>query len=874
MNQITPMMRQYLQIKEKMKDTILFFRLGDFYEMFFDDAKIASKILGITLTSRESGKGNKVPLAGIPYHAADGYISRLIKAGKKVAICEQMEDPKLAKGIVKREIIRTITPGTILNPSLLEDKVHNYLCAINKNNNKIGFSFIDPSTGEFKVTELSNPAALFIELTRITPQECLVPNSYQEDEFITKLGHETTITFQDDWLFNHSSATNLLCELFGTSSLDGFGCENLVLGIGAAGAIVHYLKETQRSALTYVNKIIPYTTADFMILDAATLKNLELTKTSRSGEKTGSLIWVLDKTCTAMGGRLLRTWIQQPLINVEKIVYRQQGVVELVENTKLRNELSSFLKNIHDIERLISRLDTGLANARDLIALKESLKIIPSIKGKLNSQNSKIIKDIVADLEDLSDVSELIEKVIVDAPPLSLRDGGLIKTGYFQELDDLRRISKDAKNWFVKFQQDEIKRTKINSLKVGYNKVFGYFIEVTNPNLALVPPDYIRKQTLTNAERFITPQLKEFETKILTAQDKIVELEYEIFLKVRQQVIAEVKRIQKVANAIALLDVLLSLAQVAVENDYVLPEINNEKSISIKDGRHPVVEKVLVGERFVANDTFIDAESEQILIITGPNMAGKSTYIRQVALIVLMAQIGSFIPASKANIGIVDRIFTRIGASDELAKGQSTFMIEMIETANILNNSTPKSLLILDEVGRGTSTFDGVSIAWAVAEYIHNNKQVQARTLFATHYHELTQLEFALERVKNYNIAVKEWNDKIIFLRKIVKGGTDRSYGIQVAQLAGLPTEVIKRATEILSSLEMSSIAENSPFIQEVGTPKLTAVKPHDIPHPIQLTLFEPESHRVVEALKELDLDKITPLEAMNKLNELKKMVG
>ncbi|MFH1563020.1 MAG: DNA mismatch repair protein MutS [Nitrospirota bacterium] len=871
MDQITPMMRQYLQIKQKLKDTILFFRLGDFYEMFFDDAKIASKILGITLTSRGTNKGDKVPLAGIPYHAAESYISRLIKAGKKVAICEQVEDPKLAKGIVKREIVRTITPGTVLSPALLEDKIHNYLAAINKNGHKIGFSFIDPSTGEFKVTELSALTELLTELTRITPKECLIPNSLQEDEFVTKLqvhlgANEITITFQDDWIFNHATGLNTLCELFGTSSLEGFGCENLHLGITASGAIIHYLKETQKSALTYINRLVSYSTSDFMILDAATLRNLELTKTIRSSEKTGSLIWVLDKTATAMGGRLLRNWIYQPLINVEKIIYRQQGVAELVDSTTTRNDIAQTLKNIHDIERLISRLDTGLANARDLVALKESLKMVPEIKGKLNSLNSNIIKDLETDLEDLKDITELIEKVIVDSPPLSLRDGGLIKEGYFQELDELRALSKDVKSWIARLARDEIKRTKINSLKVGYNKVFGYYIEVTNPNLHLVPQDYIRKQTLTNAERFITPELKEWETKILNAQDKIVEIEYEIFLKVRLQIIEEVRRIQKVANAIALLDVLLSLAQTAVENDYVLPKVNDSQGIFIKDGRHPVVEKLLSGERFVPNDTLVDAKTEQILIITGPNMAGKSTYIRQVALIVLMAQIGSFIPATEATIGIVDRIFTRVGASDELAKGQSTFMVEMVETANILNNATPKSLLILDEVGRGTSTFDGVSIAWAVAEYLHNNPQVQARTLFATHYHELTELEFSLERVKNYNIAVKEWNDKIIFLRKIVKGGTDRSYGIHVAQLAGLPQEVITRATEILSSLEMSGIAEE-------GKPTLSTIKPHDIPKSIQLTLFEPESHRVVNELKEIDLNKMSPLEALNKLNEFKKMV-
>ncbi len=872
MDQITPMMRQYLQIKQKFKDTILFFRLGDFYEMFFDDAKIASKILGITLTSRESGKGNKVPLAGIPYHAAESYISRLIKTGKKVAICEQVEDPKLARGIVKREIVRTITPGTVLSPALLEDKVHNYLAAINKqvylgNGTKIGFSFIDPSTGEFRITELSNLTELLTELTRITPQECLIPSSLQEDELAVKIADEITITFVDDWIFNHATGTNTLCELFGTSSLEGFGCENLHLGISAAGAIIHYLKETQRqSSLTYINRLIPYWTSDFMLLDAATLRNLELTRTIRSSEKTGSLIWVLDKTVTAMGGRLLRNWLHQPLINVEKIIERQQGVAEFVNSTTTRNDLNQALKNIHDIERLISRLDTGLANARDLVALKESLKIIPQVKTNLTSLNSKIIKDIEENLEDLPDITELIEKVIVDSPPLSLRDGGLIKEGYFQELDELRSLSKDAKGWIAKLAQDEIKRTKINSLKVGYNKVFGYYIEVTNPNLHLVPQDYIRKQTLTNAERFITPDLKEWEAKILNAHERIVEIEYEIFLKVRLQIIEEVKRIQKVANAIALLDVLVSLAQTAVENDYVLPEVNDSRSIFIKDGRHPVVERLLSGERFVPNDTSVNDTTEQILIITGPNMAGKSTYIRQVALIVLMAQIGSFIPAAEASIGIVDRIFTRVGASDELAKGQSTFMVEMIETANILNNATPKSLIILDEVGRGTSTFDGVSIAWAVAEYIHNNPQSQARTLFATHYHELTELEFSLERIKNYNIAVKEWNDKIIFLRKIVKGGTDRSYGIHVAQLAGLPQEVITRATEILSSLEMTTIIEE-------GKPTLSTIKPQNIPKPIQLTLFESSSHRVVDELKKIDLNKLTPLEALNRLSEFKKMV-
>jgi DNA mismatch repair protein MutS len=878
MHQLTPMMQQYLRIKQEKPDVILFFRLGDFYEMFFEDAKIASKILNLTLTSREAGKNNRVPMCGVPYHAAETYISKLIQAGKKVAICEQIEDPKLAKGLVKREVIRTITPGTVLTTTLLEDKTHNYLVSINKSNKKIGFAFIEPSTGEFKVTEFTKDTDMISELTRLLPKECLIPESLKEDNTLTMIAKDISmsITLQADWVFTEDTAKEILCELFGTTTLDGFGCTHLTAGIGAAGAIIQYLKDTQQSELNHIIRIIPYSTSDFMTIDTATWRNLELTQTIRTGEKTGTLIWVLDKTVTAMGGRMLRTWIYQPLIKPQDIIYRQEGIEIFYKNSTLRKELLQLLKDIHDLIRLTSRIDAELANARDLIALKESLLVIPRIKKLLSEYTSiNIINDIFNNLDEMKDIVVLIDNSITNNPPISLREGGIIRSGYNQELDELYKITQDVGNWLIKLQQQEINRTGITSLKIGYNKVFGYYIEVTKPNLHLVPKHYIRKQTLANAERFITPELKEKETQILNAKDRINELEYNLFLEIRAQITKKIDRIQQVGNAIALLDVLLSLAHVAIENNYVKPIVNTEDIISIKDGRHPVVEKVLSEERFVPNDTFLDLKDNQILVITGPNMAGKSTYIRQVALIVLMAQIGSFVPAREATIGVVDKIFSRVGASDELIKGQSTFMVEMIETANILNNSTPKSLIVLDEIGRGTSTFDGVSIAWAVAEYIHNHEPTRARTLFATHYHELTELELLLERVKNYQVLVKEWNDRIIFLRKIVPGNTDKSYGIHVARLAGLPEIVIKRAGEILSKLEMESITKDGkPKIGETTTyVKGKKKKYYPTTNIFELACKHMNNNKVIEEIKHLDINTLTPIDALNKLYELKKMI-
>ncbi|MFH1963739.1 MAG: DNA mismatch repair protein MutS [bacterium] len=774
-------------------------------------------------------------------------------------------------------VVRTITPGTVLSPTLLEDKIHNYLACINKDKSGIGLAFVESSTGEFRVSEFrgspsgNNEAKLFAELTRIGPKECLIPECLRDDTAFSAFAKDNriSITLQDDWIFSLDTAQSTLCGFFGTATLDGFGCSHLTHGIGAAGAIIRYLKETQGdSSLSHITRVSPYISEEFMAIDPASWRNLELTKTIRSGEKTGSLIWVLDQTITAMGGRMLRSWIRQPLLNVEEIVYRQDGIEVFYRSSILRETITTCLKSVHDLARLAGRIDAGLANARDLIALKESLLVVPSIKTSLRPCQGKVMNDILLGLDELRDIVELIDSAIHDTPPLSLREGGIIKPGYNQELDELHSMTRDAKGWILRLQQEEIKRTGIGSLKISYNKVFGYYIEITKANLHLVPQEYIRKQTIANGERFITPQLKEKEVQILSAGERITGIEYEIFMGVRAEIIHKIDRIQQVSKAIAMLDVLVSLAKAAVENDYVRPLINDSDTILLRDARHPVVEKVLAGERFVPNDTLLDQSDNQILIITGPNMAGKSTYIRQVALIVLMAQIGSFVPAKEAEIGVVDQIFTRVGASDELIKGQSTFMVEMIETANILNNATSKSLIILDEIGRGTSTFDGVSIAWAVAEYIHNHSSLKARTLFATHYHELTELELLFKGVKNYNIAVKEWGDKIIFLRKIVQGGADKSYGIHVARLAGLPKEVIDRATEILDNLEMESIAGN-------GKPKLAMRKEKKEKY-VQFSIFDfaqAINDKVVNTLKQIDVDNLTPLEALNKLHDLKKMV-
>ena len=864
---LTPMMEQYVRIKRENKDAVLLFHLGDFYEMFFEDAEIAAKVMHIALTSRRN-RGRKIPMAGFPCHAAQNYIARLIKAGYKVAICEQVEDPKLAKGIVRRETTRIITPGTILDSPLLEEKSNNYIVAINMDDGKFGMAVSDISTGEFKITELTGEEAVMGELTRLSPRECLLPEKLSGDKHFAGLLEQLRIvvTAVEDWKFLYDSAYRVLTSLLRTQSLDGFGVEEKTVAVGCAGAMISYLEETQKTTLSHINRIRMYSTSEFMVIDRVTQRNLELVS-NMSGDKEGTLLQVLDKTVTAMGGRILRQWMLQPLLNIGEIKKRQEAIGELVEDVSKRRSLGRALSKVSDIERLISRIVCKTANARDLVALHDSLQQVKPIREELKSLNSELLVKLDEELPDPKEIIELISRAIVDEPPLTLRDGGLIKDGFNKELDELHSVSRDGKEWIANLQAKEIERTGISSLKVRYNKVFGYYIEVTKANLRLVPSDYIRKQTLVNCERFITPGLKEYESRILAGKERIEELEYEIFTQVRQEVSAKVKEIQTIAQNLGILDVLISLAEIAVSNGYSCPSVDEGDEIIITEGRHPVLEQVLGIGDFIPNDIIVDCGENRILIITGPNMAGKSTYIRQVALLVLMAQIGSFIPAKNAKIGVVDRIFTRVGATDELMRGRSTFMVEMNETANILNNATSRSLIILDEIGRGTSTFDGVSIAWAVAEYIHNHSDVSAKTLFATHFHELTALALTLSGVKNYNVAVREWNDEVIFLRKVVPGATDRSYGIYVAQLAGLPGEVINRAREILAELEEEHYDSD-------GKPKLA--RPGQKKFETQLGLFtsrasEKRPHPAIEALRKLEIDKLTPIEAMNKLNELKK---
>ena len=867
----TPVMKQYQDIKRNHPDAILFFRMGDFYEMFNEDAKIASKALEITLTSRHKNKENPIPMCGIPYHAANSYVARLIKGGFKVAICEQVEDPKVAKGIVKREVVRVVTPGTILDSSLLDAKDNNYLGGIYPSQNGYGLAILDISTGEFKVTEFMGEDSfqeLESEFNRVEPKEVLVPEGKNQNNILRTLDHDSryNITPYEDWVFGYDFAYQILIDQLKTISLDGFGCEGMKLAISAAGAVIHYIKETQRSSLNHINRIVAYNVRDYMNLDSSTVKNMELVIRNVDGSRKGSLLELLDLTVTAMGGRRIKDWILKPLLDPERINERHEVVRELKINPPLRDELRGLFKGIYDIERIIGRVTLSAANARDLFALKISIKSLPKIKDLLMGASSGLIQRLLNRWDNLVEIGELIEKGIADDPPPGLKEGGLIKEGFNEELDDLRKISKEGKDWITRLEEIEQQRTGINSLKVRYNKIYGYYIEVTKKNLPLVPEGYLRKQSLVNTERFISPELKEYESKILGAEERIIELEYEIFNMIREEVQREGKRIQQVARIIGELDVLFSLAEAADRYNYVRPIIDEGDSIDIIEGRHPVLEQVDGGERFIPNDTHIDCHENQILIITGPNMAGKSTYLRQVALVVLMAQIGSFVPAKEASIGIVDRIFTRVGAHDNLLRGQSTFMVEMNETANILNNATSRSLIILDEIGRGTSTFDGVSIAWSVVEHIHDSDRLGARTLFATHYHELTELSMILKRVKNYNIAVREWNEEIIFLRKIVKGGADKSYGIQVARLAGLPAEVLKRAKEVLMNLEESEL-------NEIGMPKLGSKKHiHEEMTTAQLSLFTTPPDPLKERVRGIDINNITPVEALNKLHELKEM--
>ena len=819
---LSPMMAQYMETKKQYHDCILFYRLGDFYEMFFDDALTASKELEITLTGKECGLEERAPMCGVPYHAVDSYLSRLVQKGYKVAIAEQMEDPKLAKGLVKREVIRVVTPGTITSAQALDETKNNYLMGIVYLADKMGVSVVDNTTGDFLVTEVSTDRALFDEINKFSPAEVICNDAFSMSGISLedlKDRYHFTVSTLDSHFFQDESCRKLLREHFKVGSLEGLGLGDYDCGVIAAGAVLQYLYETQKSTLDHLTTIVPYATGNYMVLDSSTRRNLELLETMREKQKRGSLLWVLDKTRTAMGARLLRTWIEQPLIRKEEILKRQNAIEELNLNYISREELGEYLNPVYDLERLIGRISYKTANPRDLLAFRNSIAMVPHIKQLLGEFTSDALKELTEELDPLEDLNDLISRAIVEEPPITVREGGMIKDGYNEEADRLRHAKTEGKTWLAELEARERDSTGIKNLKVKYNKVFGYYFEVTNSFKDLVPEYFIRKQTLTNAERYTTDELKNLEDVIMGAEDKLFSLEYDLFCEVRDAIAAEVVRIQKTARAIAAVDVFVSLSTVATRNNYVKPQINEKGNIQIKGGRHPVVEKMMRDDMFVANDTTLDNSKNRISIITGPNMAGKSTYMRQTALIVLMAQIGSFVPADQANIGICDRIFTRVGASDDLASGQSTFMVEMTEVANILRNATRNSLLILDEIGRGTSTFDGLSIAWAVVEHISNTRLLGAKTLFATHYHELTELEGLMSGVTNYCIAVKEQGDDIVFLRKIVKGGADKSYGIQVAKLAGVPDSVINRAKELVEQLVDSDLAARTREIAEGSAP-------------------------------------------------------
>ncbi len=872
---ITPMMQQYLEIKRSYPDTILFYRLGDFYEMFFEDALTASKELELTLTGKNCGMEERAPMCGVPYHAVDGYLNRLVAKGYKVAICEQMEDPKQAKGIVKREVIRIVTPGTNLNTESLDETRNNYLMCIVCVDGRFGVSTADVTTGDFFLTELDGVRKLTDEIGRYMPSEIICNEAFiMSGVDMEDLKDRLSITVYtlESAYFDDEAAKAALCGHFKVTGMDELGIDHYDCGVIAAGALLIYLKELQKTTLSQMNHLEPYSVGKYMILDTAARRNLELTETLREKQKKGTLLWVLDKTRTAMGARTLRSYIEQPLINPKEIEARLDAVQEFFDNTITREEMREYLGPVYDMERLISRIVYHSANPRDLIAFKTSLNMLPPIKTLMGDFSSDLMRSLDRDLDPLTDICELIDASIEDDPPISVREGGMIKDGFNEEIDRLRSIGRDGKSWIAKMEQEERERTGIKNLRIRYNRVFGYYLEVTNSYKDLVPENYTRKQTLAGAERYITPELKELEDSILGAEDRLVALEYDIFCQIRNTVAGEVERIQKTARAVANLDVFASLANVAAANNYVRPSINEKGILKIKGGRHPVVERMMENDMFIANDTLLDTKNNRISIITGPNMAGKSTYMRQNALIVLMAQMGSFVPAESANVGIADRIFTRVGASDDLASGQSTFMVEMNEVANILKNATGSSLLILDEIGRGTGTIDGLSIAWAVVEHISNPKILGARTLFATHYHELTELEGKLSNVHNYRIAVKERGDDIVFLRKIVPGGADRSYGIQVARLAGVPDAVIERAKAISEELErenLNNIAANLSGEAAAGGSHLDEV---DLG---QMSLFDTVTDDdIIKELSEMDLTRMSPFEALNKLLELQNKIN
>jgi len=871
MDNFTPMMKQYLEIKKQYNDCILFFRLGDFYEMFFEDAEVASKELEITLTGRDCGLEKRAPMCGVPHHAVDSYISKLVSKGYKVAICEQMEDPATAKGIVKRDVIRVITPGTIIDSNALDEKKNNYIMTIYKNNNCFGIAICDISTGDFYCTLLAtgvNCEKIMDEIAKYMPSEILV----NEDLFNCRdLMNKLNIRFNSfiyklqDEDFNNEVIIKTLSEKYKGLDLDH------EIKAAVAG-LFSYLNRTQKVSLPHIQKLNYYKTDEFMVIDFSSRKNLELTETIRDRNKKGSLLGVIDLTNTSMGGRLLRKWIEQPLININDINDRLNAVEELKNDNLRRQEFRSLLNKVYDIERLIGKLVVGSINCRDLVALKSSLMQIPTLKKAISKYKSTLNRRIFDDMDDLKDIADLIEKSIVDDPPLSVKEGNIIKDSYNETVDKLRKASKDGKKWLAELETREREKTGIKNLKIGYNKVFGYFIEVTKSYYNLVPSEYIRKQTLVNCERFVTEELKNLEDTILGSEEKLISLEYNLFCEIREKIKTQIPRIKRSAECIAVLDVISSLAEVAERENYVKPMVNNSDRIVIRDGRHPVVEKT-VDQNFVPNDTLLDLKNNRLLIITGPNMAGKSTYMRQVALIVLMAQAGSFVPASYAEIGIVDRIFTRVGASDDLATGQSTFMVEMTEVANILSNATERSLLILDEIGRGTSTFDGLSIAWAVIEYIANKERIGARTLFATHYHELTELEKNINGIKNYSMAIEEAGDNIVFLRKVTEGGSSESYGIEVAKLAGLPEEVVERAREILSILGNSEITRTKRNIKEIASNTEITDKTENDKKNNETNEELMNKLKILEEIKAMNIISMTPMEAMNALYQIQQKI-
>ena len=866
MAEYSPMMQHYLATKEKYKDCILFYRLGDFYEMFFDDAINVSRELELTLTGKDCGQEERAPMCGIPYHAAESYIAKLVQNGHKVAICEQLEDPKLAKGIVKRDVIRVVTPGTVTESNLLEEKRNNYIMSIFKKGIFFGIAICDISTGDFYAAEIkeeNNFERLLDEISRYSPSEIIANEMlYDCSEEISKIKERFDVYISTEDESNFSEDTENIYMQYALSDDKGNIIKDLdkrLFAVSAINGLIKYIEETQKTKLEHINKITIYTITNYMSLDINARRNLELTEKLRDKSKKGTLLWVLDKTATSMGGRLLRRWISDPLIDVAEINNRLDAVQELKDDIMLRGELTSSLKGVYDIERLAGKISYGNANARDLNSLKSSASKLPEIKKLIENSKSGMLKELYNELDSLEDIYSLIDKAIVEEPPISVTEGGVIKMGYDPEIDELKTAMTDGKTWLVQLEAREREETGIKGLKVGYNKVFGYYIEVTKSYLSMVPDRYIRKQTLTGGERYITEELKELETKVLGAEEKVVNLEYQAFTKIREQIKSQIQRLQKSAMAVSKLDVLSSFAQVAEDLNYCMPQVDNSGVIDIKDGRHPVIEKMLPSGAFVANDTYLDKDGNRLSIITGPNMAGKSTYMRQVALITLMAQIGSFVPAASAHIGVVDKIFTRVGASDDLSMGQSTFMVEMMEVANILKEATSNSLVVLDEIGRGTSTYDGLSIAWAVAEYIEDKEKCGAKTLCATHYHELTQLEDTLEGVKNYSIAVKEKGEDIIFLRKIVNGGTDESYGVHVAKLAGVPKVVTQRANEILKKIERKNVLVNK-----------NSEKENKKQVDGQLDMYNFKLAEIAHELDKVNINELTPIDALNTLVKIK----